>query len=180
MSVPHLALLRGVNVGGNNKLPMKDLVSVFIEAGAGNVRTYIQSGNVIFTAPSRLSSQIPGLVSTRISAQFGFQTSVVMRSAKQLRDLIAYNPFLEAGAFEESLHVLFLAGRPKADAVQELDPNRSPPDAFAVRGQEVFLYLPNGVAHTKLTNAYFDSALATTSTGRNWRTVTKLLDLMEE
>ena len=63
--------------------------------------------------------------------------------------------------------------------VEKLDPDRSPPDAFHVRGQEVYLHLPNGVANSKLTNAYFDSKLATTSTSRNWRTVTKLLDLME-
>jgi uncharacterized protein (DUF1697 family) len=178
MSVPHVALLRGINVGGNNKIPMKDLTNIFVEAGAENVRTYIQSGNVLFAAPARISSQIPDNVSKLISDRFAFQTTVLLRSEKQLRDIVAYNPFLEAGAYEETLHVLFLAGKPGTDRVKELDPDRSRPDAFAVRGQEIFLHLPNGVARTKLTNTYFDSNLETTSTGRNWRTVTKLLDLM--
>jgi uncharacterized protein (DUF1697 family) len=92
---------------------------------------------------------------------------------------VANNPFLAAGAADETLHVLFLADPPSPRRVADLDPDRSPPDAFVVLGQEVYLRLPHGAARTKLTNAYFDARLATTSTGRNWRTVTKLLALME-
>ena len=77
------------------------------------------------------------------------------------------------------LHVLFLADEPTSQSIGKLDPDRSPPDAFVVRSREVYLHLPNGAASTKLTNSYFDTKLATVSTGRNWATVLKLLELMQ-
>ncbi len=101
-----------------------------------------------------------------------------MRTAAQIGEVIRNNPFVEAGAAEDTLHVLFLADQPSARSVDDLDPDRSPSDVFIVRGREVYLRLPNGVARTKLTNDYFDAKLATTSTARNWRTVTKLFELM--
>jgi len=179
MSTTYLALLRGINVGGKNKLPMKDLTEMFVAAGCDNVRSYIQSGNVIFRAAPRVSSQVAGLITAQIATCFGYRTPVVLRTTKQLEDVICHNPFLKVGAAEATLHVLFLADLPDPRRVDGLDPDRSPPDAFIVRGQEVYLQLPNGVARTKLTNDYFDSKLATTSTGRNWRTVMKLLELMK-
>jgi uncharacterized protein (DUF1697 family) len=86
---------------------------------------------------------------------------------------------LKPDAVLESLHVLFLADLPEASRVAVLDPERSPGDEYIVRGREIYLRLTTGAANTKLTNAYFDSKLATVSTGRNWRTVTKLLELMK-
>jgi uncharacterized protein (DUF1697 family) len=173
----YVALLRGVNVGGKNKLPMKDLIEVFVEAGCDNVRTYIQSGNVVFSASAKLAARLPGLAAAQIAKRFGYKTPVVLRTSEQLSDVIRKNPFLKLGAAEETLHVLFLADMPGSGRVDALDPDRSPPDTFLVRGQEVYLQLPNGAARSKLTNAYFDSKLVTTSTGRNWRTVNKLLEL---
>lgn len=177
--VTYLALLRGINVGGKNKLPMRDLRDTFVEAGCDDVRTYIQSGNVIFRAAPSVAAELPVLIATRIAERFGYRTPVLLRTAEQLQDVLLNNPFLAMGAAEETLHVLFLADLPSADRVADLDPDRSPPDRFIVQGQEVYLQLPRGVANSKLTNAYFDSKLATTSTGRNWRTVTTLHDLMK-
>jgi uncharacterized protein (DUF1697 family) len=102
-----------------------------------------------------------------------------LRTLKQLTDIVANNPFLEQGSALEALYVLFLADVPNAEVVAGLDPDRSPGDAFLVRGQEIFLKLSNGVADSKLTNVYFDKQLGTISTGRNWRTVSKLLELMK-
>lgn len=179
MANTYLALLRGINVGGNNKLPMKDLVEMFVAAGASDVRAYIQSGNVIFRANVGLAERVPGLIAVRIDKRWGYRTPVVLRTTEDLRGAVRNNPFLQAGAQEETLHVMFLAAQPEPGAVAGLDPDRSPPDAFAVRGREVYLRLPNG-ARSKLTNAYFDSKLGTISTVRNWRTVNKLLEMMEE
>jgi len=179
MSVTYVALLRGINVGGKNKLPMKDLVEMFVEAGCGNVRTYIQSGNVIFSAAPGASARLPDLIAARISKRFGYKIASVLRTAEQIGKVISNNPFLNAGVTEEKLYVLFLAGLPASRRIEELDPDRSPPDAFKVRGQEIYLRLPNGAGRTKLTNQYFDSKLGTTSTARNWRTVTRLFELME-
>jgi uncharacterized protein (DUF1697 family) len=175
----YLALLRGINVGGKNKLPMNALVEIFVDNGCKDVRTYIQSGNVIFNAPNRVSRLVPERIATQIAERYGYRTPVILRTIEQLRDVACRNPFLAAGAALDTLYVMFLAEMPSPLNVEKLDPNRSPPDAFLVRGQEVYLHLPVGVANSKLTNAYFDSKLATTGTSRNWRTVTKLLELME-
>ncbi|HEY6291853.1 MAG TPA: DUF1697 domain-containing protein [Terriglobia bacterium] len=175
-----LALLRGINLGAKNRLPMKDLSEMFARAGCRDVETYIQSGNVIFRATPNVSARLSQVIRTQIQERFGHQVPVVLRTAEQLRNVVRNNPFLIEGAAEDTLHVMFLADWPDPDRVNALDPVRSPPDAFMVRGQEVYLRLPNGVARSKLTNSYFDSKLGTISTARNWRTVTRLLQLTEE
>ena len=119
------------------------------------------------------------LVAAQIASRFGYKTPVVLRTTDQLADVHAGNPFLPMGATEETLHVLFLADHPTPAAVAVLDPERSPGDTYLVRGRDVYLRLPNGAGTSRLTNAYFDSKLATMSTGRNWRTVTKLLEMMK-
>jgi uncharacterized protein (DUF1697 family) len=172
-----VALLRGINVGGKNALPMKDLAGMFAGAGCMNVRTYIQSGNVIFEAPAGTSS-VAEIVTKRIEKRFGYRIPVILRTSQQLLKTIRDNPFLAAGAPEKALHVYFLADAPKAGAIATLDAGRSAPDAFHVHGQEIYLHVPNGMARTKLTNAYFDSKLSTTCTARNWATVLKVSEMM--
>jgi uncharacterized protein (DUF1697 family) len=182
MSIPamttYVALLRGVNVGGKNKLPMKDLAAIFVEAGCADVRSYIQSGNVVFRASPREATTLPGWISDKVAERFGHRPPVMLRTLEQVEAVLRNNPFLHGGVDENALHVVFLADLPGPERVAGLDPNRSAPDAFVVRGQEIYLHLPNGVADSKLTNAYFDSKLGTISTGRNWRTVNKLADLL--
>jgi uncharacterized protein (DUF1697 family) len=175
----HVALLRGINVGGKNKLPMKDLVAMFVEAGGADVRTYIQSGNVVFRASPKVAARVPGLVTAAIAERFGFRVPVVLRTADELHEATAHNPFLAAGADPAALHVLFLADAPSAARAAALDPDRSPGDAFALRGRDVYLHCPHGLARTKLTNDYFDRKLATVSTGRNWNTVLRLLEMAQ-
>ncbi len=175
-----VAMLRGINVGGKNKLPMRDLATMFREAGCDDVRTYIQSGNVVFRAGPALTEDIPSLVSAAISSRFGYRVPVVTRTARELQAIVQVNPFAESGIEANKLLVLFLADLPDRAHVEALDPNRSPGDEFAVLGREVFLHYPNGVARSKLTNSYFDARLSTTSTARNWRTVGKLLELATE
>lgn len=178
MPATYLALLRGINVGGKNKLPMNDLRDLFSQAGCRDVQTYIQSGNVIFRADPTVVPSLPGLITGWIAERFGYRVPVMLRTAEEMDDIIRHNPFIAEGAAEETLHVLFLTGQPDARGIAALDPDRSLPDAFIVRGQEVYLRLPNGAGRTKLTNDYFDTKLATISTGRNWRTVTTLFALM--
>jgi uncharacterized protein (DUF1697 family) len=180
-----IALLRGINVGGKHKLPMADLSSMFEQVGCEDVRTYIQSGNVVFGADAELAAELPDRIAGAIEARFGFTSPVVVRTAGELGDVFESNPFLGEGARvaeavdEKALHVLFLRDRPTGAGLEALDPDRSPPDRFAVRGREVYLFCPNGVARTKLTAQYFDSRLDTVGTQRNWRTVRKLLELTE-
>ncbi len=174
----YAALLRGINVGGKNKMPMTDLITLCTEAGGVAVQTYIQSGNVVFQADAEAAAELPAKLTALIAERFCYRVPVVLRSASQLEAAVYDNPFLEQNVPEETLHVMFLAALPSAEQVASLDPDRSAPDAFAVRHSEIYLHLPNGVKDTKLTNAYFDAKLATVSTSRNWKTVTALLGLM--
>jgi uncharacterized protein (DUF1697 family) len=180
MAATYLALLRGINVGGKNKLPMKDLQAMFVAAGCEDVRTYIQSGNIIFDAAPPVVTTLPDGITARIAEHSGYRVPVIVRTAKEMDDIIRHNPFIAQRADENTLHVLFLADQPSAERVASLDADRSPPDEFIVRGKEIYLHLPNGAGRTKLTNAYFDTKLATVSTGRNWRTVTTLFAMMQQ
>ena len=150
----NVALLRGINVGGKNKLPMKDLAAMFRETGCSDVRTYIQSGNVLFRADPTLAEDIPSLISESILSRFGYRVPVITRTARQLQQVVKANPLAESGAEANRLLVLFLADLPDRARVEALDPNRSPGDEFAVLGREVFLHCPNGVcaqqAHQQL------------------------------
>jgi len=173
----YVALLRGINVAGKNRLSMKDLVAMFAGTGCSEVLTYIQSGNVVFRATEARASRVPALIAATIYDRLGFRAPVIMRTAGDLRAVARGNPFLQAGADAEALHVMFLADRPPSGKIAALDPERSPPDEFQVRGREIYLRCPNGVGRSRLTNEYFDTKLATTSTMRNWRTVLKLVEM---
>ncbi len=177
MASKYVALLRGINVGGKNKLPMAKLVDLFEELGCEDVRTYIQSGNVVFEASATLAKTLPARLSTRLMKDLGLKVPVQLRSAKELGKVLGKHP-LAAGVEVSALHVMFLADRPTAAQVRKLDPDRSPGDRFTVVGREIYLCCPNGIARTKLTNAYFDSALSTVGTIRNWRTAHKLLAMV--
>jgi uncharacterized protein (DUF1697 family) len=169
--VKHVALLRGINVGGKNIVSMKDLAALFTAAGCRDVTTYIQSGNVIFTAPPSVLKKLPATVSN------AFNAPAVIRSHDELAAAIRGNPYLVEGIDPKTLHIMFLAGVPAPAAVAALDPHRSPPCRFCVKGQDIYLHLPNGVGKTRITNAWIDSSLSTISTIRNWNTVLRLLEL---
>ncbi len=170
----YVALLRGINVGGKNKLPMKDLAAMFTAAGGHEVRTLIQSGNVVFEADAKAAGALPGKVGRAIEAGFGYRIPVIVRTAVELGAVLRGNPFLAGGADPEVLHVVFVSAEPLAARVAALDPHRSPPDELAVRGSEIYLKCPTGFARTRFTNAYLDATFAATTTVRNWRTVEKL------
>jgi len=174
---PYVALLRGVNVGGKNRLPMSSLVDLFTTVGCRSVETYIQSGNIVFQATERVARAVPEAVSDGIAKRLGFRIPVVMRSATELQSAAKLNPFLRAGVDVATLHIAFLKERPTPARLASLDLRRSPPDELIALGRELYLRLPNGGARSKFTNAYLDAKLVTTSTVRNWRTVLKLVEM---
>lgn len=173
----HVALLRGINVGGKNKLLMGDLSAMFVESGCEDVRTYIQSGNVVYRADPELACLVPDLISAAIAERFGYGVPVLMRTSGELAAIARENPFLRGGADTGKLHVGFLAEQPEAAAVDSLDRDRSPPDEFAMLSREVCFHCPLGLARTKFTTRYFESKLSTTMTVRNWRTVLRLREM---
>ena len=137
----YVALLRGINVGGKNKLPMADLRDIFTAAGCGAVKTYIQSGNVVFEAAEDLAERVPSIVTQAIAERFGYETAVVVRSGEELRQVADSNTFDTSGD-PRFLQVAFLEDTPGDEAVSRLDPQRSPPDAFEAKGRHVYLHLP--------------------------------------
>jgi uncharacterized protein (DUF1697 family) len=173
----HIALLRGINVGGKNKLPMKTLVTFFESEGCEAVATYIQSGNVVFRAKPALAQTLSQRIPACIKKNLGFDIPVLIRSATEIIKLPKLNPFLKAGADLDTLHVMFLSDAPSAAALAGLDLKRSPGDSFKPLGRELYLHCPNGFARTKLTNAYFDSKLKMISSVRNWKTVLHLIEM---
>jgi uncharacterized protein (DUF1697 family) len=173
----YVALLRGINLGGHNKVSMSDLRALFASLGAEDVETYVQSGNVIFEStegPGKLTDALE----KRIRRDLGLSVTVLVRTRPQLAKVHAGNPFAKSGKESTKLHVTFLAEKPDLALVPELDPERAEPDEFEVVGQEVYLHCPNGYGRSKLTNAYFEKKLGVAATTRNWKTVTKLAELV--
>lgn len=175
MPANHVALLRAVNVGGTGKLPMKELATIFQKAGCSGVRTYIQSGNVIFNFEDDLAV-LQRKVSDSIEKKFGFRPEIIFRKLPRLEAVVKGNPFLKQGAAETELHVWFLNDAPGSDEIAKLEKYRVAPDEFAVRGREIYLRLPNGAGNSKLASV----RLKTVATGRNWRTVNKLIEMLKE
>ncbi|MGH9035542.1 MAG: DUF1697 domain-containing protein [Acidimicrobiia bacterium] len=174
----HVALLRGINLGARNKVPMPALRVVVESLGHEDVQTYIQSGNVVFKSGSGDGAGMAAALESAVTKEFGFRVAVVVRTGRELRRVTTNNPFLAAGADISALHVVFLGSSPTKASVKALDPDRSPPDEFAVRNAEVYLHCPNGFGRSKLTLDYFERKLGGPATVRNWKTVTKLLELM--
>ncbi|MEW6581846.1 MAG: DUF1697 domain-containing protein [Actinomycetota bacterium] len=174
-AAPCVALLRGVNVGGRAALPMAGLRDLVASLGHADVRTYLQSGNVVLSPATAGAAALERQLEAAIAERFGLDTRVLVRTAAQLEAVVDANPFPAALTDPASVHVLFLARTPAADAVARLDPSRSPTDAFEVRGREVFVHYPHGAGRSRFTGAYVERVLGVAATGRNWRTVTALL-----
>ena len=166
-----VALLRGINVGGNNMVPMADLRAIFESLGCADVVTYIQSGNVVF---ARDTEVVPQEVEDALEERIGVRIVVVLRSAAALQRVVAGVPFADADVTK--LHVGFMAHDPDPDRVANLETERFLPEQFAVVGRELYLYLPVGMGQTKLP-AYLDRQLKVPITVRNWNTVNKLVEL---
>ena len=177
MPAKYVAMLRGINVGGNNMLPMKDLAAIFQKAGCKNVRTYIQSGNVVFECATSIA-RLQTAVGAAIEKKFGFNPPLVLRQAEDLEKILRENPFLKAGEKEDELHVVFLSQEPTPEATARLEQNRVAPDEFVVRGKEIYLRLPNGAGRSKLAVVPSHPKFGVVATARNWRTVNKLFEMM--
>lgn len=173
----YVALLRAVNVSGQNKVPMAELRAHLGQAGYQDVTTYVQSGNLVLCAPATPEPKLVGDLEREIRRSFGLTITVLVRTKDQLREIRSANPFLKRGADTGSLYVTFLATKPSAARVKDLATKTVGPDEAIGRGREIFLCCPDGYGRTKLTNAFFERQLGMKATTRNWKTVTKLLEL---
>jgi uncharacterized protein (DUF1697 family) len=172
----YVALLRGVNLGSRNKVSMPAVRGLFEELGYGDVQTYLQSGNVVFTS-SDGASAIVQRIERALARELGVRAAVVLRTKAELRRVVTGNPFAERQGDPKKLLVTFLRETPPRAAVAALDPQEHAPDEFHVARREVYLHCPNGYGRTKLSNAFFERKLGVPGTNRNWRTVTALANL---
>lgn len=171
-----IALLRGINVGGHNKVPMAELREACGEAGFVDVATYIQSGNVALRADGS-ARKVAERLRALLTERFDVDVPVVLRSVGDVERVATSNPYLEEGVAEKELHVGFFLDRPRAARLADLPEQPPGRESFRVVGAEVYLHYPDGLGRSKLTSAWLDRAFGTTVTVRNWRTVNKLVDL---
>jgi uncharacterized protein (DUF1697 family) len=172
----YVALLRGVNLGSRNKVSMPDLRRLVSDLGYGDVETYLQSGNVVFTAADGTDA-VAAAVERALADELELRVAVLVRTKAELRRVVADNPFAGSQSDPKKLLVTFLAETPSRSAVRALDPAEHAPDEFHLRRREVYLHCPNGYGRTKLSNAFFERRLNVVGTNRNWRTVTALAEL---
>lgn len=175
----YIALLRGINVGGHKKILMADLRQIFEKRlKLRDVRTYIQSGNIVFRAPSADQSELEVTIKSGILDKFGFDVPVVVRGAVEFETVLRGNPYIERGDCDpKNLYVIFLSDVPEESRVAEIADLKYAEDEFIVSGSAVYVNCPGGAAATKLTNTFFEKKLKVAATARNWRTVNKLVEI---
>ena len=167
------ALLRGINLGPRNRVAMADLRRVFEEAGCNDVGTYIQSGNVVFSADGG-RDELARRLESAVGRELGVESTIVLRRAPELAKLVGAHPF---GEDTSKTHVVFLAKRPSAAAVRALRAVDVAPDEVDVAGTDVVMRLPNGVQGARVTGALLERRLGVPGTMRTWRTVERLAAL---
>lgn len=171
-----VALLRGVNVGGNF-LKMDRLRVLCDELGVKNVRTYVQSGNVVFEAPGS-SSHWHQALERKLDGESRLAVSVIVRTTAELARVISDNPFLkEKGIDTSKLHITFLQEAPAKSSLAALSTLKAGPDRFFCTGKEVYLHCPDGYGRSNLNNNAFEKSLSLRATTRNWNTVNTLLEM---
>jgi len=142
------------------------------------VKTYVQSGNVVFKAPAQVSGKLEEKIVKKVLQQFGFSVPVMVKSAEEMSEVVKKNPFLkEKGIDSSKFHVTFLSCAPEQTALKMLDAIAAGPDRFCVSKEAIYLHCPNGYGETKLSNNVFEKVLSVSATTRNWNTVNKLHEM---
>ncbi len=171
-----IALFRGINVGGKNILPMKELVSILEELGAQNVQTYIQSGNAIFKIAEDYTARLSEQIQNEINRQRGFAPQVLLLTPAELKKAMTNNPFPEAKSDPGHLHLGFLSATPAKPDLAKLDQLKIGSEEYRLIGQVFYLHAPEGVGRSKLA-AGCEKCLGVPMTDRNWSTVCKLSEM---
>jgi uncharacterized protein (DUF1697 family) len=172
----YVALFRGINAGGNNPLPMKELIAALDSIGARKVRTYIQSGNAVFEIVEKNLARISTQLSTEIDRRRGFEPHVHILTLEALAKSIAENPFPDAVADPSSLHLGFLFSSPRSPNLEKLAALRKDSERFLLTERVLYLHAPEGVGRSKLA-ASSEKLLGVPMTDRNWKTVCKLMEM---
>jgi uncharacterized protein (DUF1697 family) len=175
----HVAMLRGINLGPSRRVPMAELRALLTEAGYEDVRTYVQSGNIVLRSaakPGGVGRELQSVISER----FGFDVPVIVRSRAQLAAVVKANPLGDVADNPKRYQVSFLADKPPADLIGRLEERAVESERVVARGREIYAWHPEGVARSKLWNALAGKDLGITATARNWTTVTTLLEMASQ
>ena len=176
-----IALLRGINVGGNRRVPMAELRVALEAIGLADVRTWIVSGNVLFRSGRRDRAALLGDIEAAIEARFGFAVAVVLRTSAELRAVVAADPLPEASAADPAhRYAIFLSEDPAPDRLAAIDPAEVAPDVYAAGDRVIHAWYRGGLKASKLAVRLTDSGLGVVATARNWNTVRKLVELAAE
>ena len=170
-----VSMLRGINVSGQKKVSMEELKKSCESMGFRKVRTYIQSGNVIFEDSGEDIEALADRIRGTIEDHFGFEVAIVIRTGNELQEVIANLPFTKQD--RSKLHVTFLSAKPSTVPTGEIDSAREGGEEFSIAGREIYLFCPNGYGRTKLTNTFFERKLKVSATTRSWRTVDALCSM---
>jgi len=173
-----IVLLRGVNLGSTNRVPMPKLRAALEEAGFEDVATYVQSGNVVLSSGDS-APQVARKCERVIKQEFGLEIPVVVRTRAQLARIVKRNPLGKAATNPKRYQVSFLEKKPTAALIRKLEEVAAPAERIVAEGREIYAWHPEGVARSKLWAALAGKGLGVTATARNWTTVTKLLELAD-
>jgi len=174
----YIALLRGINVGGNNILPMKELVQLLEQLGFLQVKTYIQSGNVVFISGENNTPELRQKIRTAIQKKYGFEPHVFLLTSDELAQAISVNPFPEAEQDFRSLHLYFIESDPVNPDFNRLENLRKDNERFKLAGRVFYLHAPDGIGQSKLAERV-EKALDVMVTARNWRSVCEIKKLAD-
>ena len=175
-----VSMLRAVNLAGHNRMRMDALRVLYESLGLVDVQTYVQSGNVVFRTSGRDLTALAKRIENGIERSFGFRAAVIVRTCPELKDVLRRNPFAARTDVDPArLLVVFLAGHPDEEARRKISEVKVGPEELSLDGRELYIHYPNGIGRSKLTVALVEKALRVAGTGRNWNTVTKLLEMAE-
>jgi uncharacterized protein (DUF1697 family) len=175
-----ISLLRGINVGGNKRVPMADLKRLYESLGFSQVQTLLQSGNAVFQSDQTDTAALTHLIEAGIQRTFGFESRIILRTPDQWRTLMTEHPFSsEQMADPAKILVFLLAAPPHSEGIPIVTAGVQPPEIVHLRGQEVYLYFGDGMGRSKLSTAWIEKQLRAVGTGRNWNTVVKLMALAD-
>ncbi len=176
-----ISMLRGVNVGGHNKIKMEALRALYESLKLRDSQTYVQSGNVIFRSDERDIARLTKRIEEGIERKFGFRPDVILRTAAEMRDVVERNPFAKRRGIEPGkLLVSFLGSDPGEEAREKVRQMKCDPEEMRIEGREIYIYFPNGMGRSKLPWAGLGKMLKTPATGRNWNSVTKMMEMAEK
>lgn len=177
----YISILRGINVSGRNMIKMDALRTLYETLDFKNIKTYIQSGNVVFYTTSKNPKELEKKIASQIKKEFGFDIPVMVKEIKELTTVFTKNPFITKRKEDiTKLHVTFLSETPKDDVIDKIKEGPYGEDEFFVIDNVVYLFCPNGYGNTKLNNTFFESKFKVIATTRNWKTISELVNIAEQ